>query len=168
MASPREARRALARGDVDGALVLLWNAVEPLRLRGDRAGLRAVERMAAAVAQGGDPATAPEAERLREEVRGLLEEPELVGAGARVEAVPAAVGEVELGDATFGAGEPATAPPPPGAPPGGAPLPEPWAGGGEGGEEGEERPGRRLGPLLWAAFIALVIILNVIGGLRGD
>ena len=157
MATTRDARRALARGDVDGALVLLWNAIEPLRIRGDRAGLEEVERLAAVVAGRADGAYGAEAERLRAEVR------ETLGEGA---APPATVQlDAELG----GFGEPLPLPPQPGAPP----APPPPAGetgpGDADGEEAGERPGgRRLGTLLWAAFVALVIILNVIGGLRGE
>jgi hypothetical protein len=156
MATPREARRELARGDVDGALVLLWNAIEPLRLRGDQDGLEQVLSLAALVAERGDEAQAHEADRLRREVE------EVLGAeAARVEAAPAVsvaeaaddVAQIEWDEVAGTLDE--------------APV-APEASPSADDDAREETGGRRLGPLIWAAFIALVIVLNVIGGLRGE
>ena len=62
----KRARAALRRGDADGALVILWNELEPARLAGDRRSLRAIAGMATAIAQGGDEAQHAEAQRLLE------------------------------------------------------------------------------------------------------
>lgn len=150
MATTRDARRALARGRDDEALVLLWNAIEPLRLRGDRAGLQEVERLAAAVAGRADGAYAAEAERLRAEVRETLGEAAATPVAVAVGAEPAGPGG-----------------PLPPFPEAGVPLPLPdETGTGEPEEAGEQPRGRGLGTLLWAAFVALVIVINVVGGLR--
>jgi hypothetical protein len=73
MSAVRDARRALARGDRDAALVDLWNALEPLRLRGDAAGLHRAAQLAAEIARTGDGSQAREAERLIEAVRLTLD-----------------------------------------------------------------------------------------------
>ena len=62
----KQARAALRRGDVDGALVILWNEVEPARLEGDRRSLRAIGGLATAIAQGGEEGQQAEAQRLLE------------------------------------------------------------------------------------------------------
>lgn len=162
MATAREARRALARGDVDLALVLLWNAVEPHRLEGDRAGLEAIERMAASIAERGDPSQAPEAARLVEEVHKVLAyesgreaEPVVVHAGgpARSEEVVVALEPVQAnGPAepveTFETVETLEG------------LPE------------AERPERsersKLTGLIWAILVAIFILLNVVNRLVGE
>jgi hypothetical protein len=73
MASARNARKALARGAADEALVHLWNAVEPARLAGDVATLRDIGRIAEQIRRDGDPAQQQEAERLLETLRGTIE-----------------------------------------------------------------------------------------------
>jgi hypothetical protein len=156
MATPREARRAIARGDPDGALVLLWNAIEPLRLRGDRDGLEQVQSLAALVAERGDEAHAHEAERLSREVEEVLGADAASVASAPVAAVAGPVEEAAQIEWDEVAGTLDEAPVAPEA----SPSAE--------GDAPEETGGRRLGPLIWAAFIALVIVLNVIGGLRGE
>lgn len=163
MATAREARRALARGDVDLALVLLWNAVEPHRLEGDRAGLEAIGRMAASIAERGDPSQAPEAARLVEEVREVLayesgREDELVahvGAGFEraeelVVAVEPLVESTAPGETveTFETVETVEG------------LP---------GAERPERPERsKLTGLIWAILVAVFILLNVVNRLVGE
>jgi hypothetical protein len=47
-----QARKAVGAGDVDGALVLLWKALEPARLANDRARLREIAEVAAAIPNG--------------------------------------------------------------------------------------------------------------------
>jgi hypothetical protein len=64
----KRARKSLARGRVDEALVLLWNALDPARLEGARA-LRELERLAIAVGERGDEGQQREAQRLLEAVR---------------------------------------------------------------------------------------------------
>ena len=162
MATAREARRALARGDVDLALVLLWNAVEPHRLEGDRAGLEAIGRMAASIAERGDPSQAPEAARLVEEVREVLayesgreaEPVAHVSAGfERAEELvvavepPASTAQVEPVE-TFETVETLEGPP---------------------GAERPERPERsKLTGLIWAILVAIFILLNVVNRLVGE
>lgn len=70
----RKARRALAQGRADEALLFLWNAVEPARLEGGGA-LRELERLAASVAERGDESQKREAARLLATVRGTPPEP---------------------------------------------------------------------------------------------
>jgi hypothetical protein len=60
-----KARKALARGRADEALVILWNLVEPARLEGDSGTLRAIAALAGGVAQQ-DEGSRREAERLLE------------------------------------------------------------------------------------------------------
>lgn len=62
----KQARAALRRGDADGALVILWNELEPARLEGDRRSLRAIAGLATAIAQGGEEGQQAEAQRLLE------------------------------------------------------------------------------------------------------
>jgi hypothetical protein len=47
-----QARKAVAAGDVDEALVLLWKALEPARLENDRSRLREIAEVAAAIPNG--------------------------------------------------------------------------------------------------------------------
>lgn len=70
----KQSRRALERGAADEALVLLWNALEPARLAGDRRALGAIERLALHIAGEGDESQQREAERLLEAVRGSVAE----------------------------------------------------------------------------------------------
>jgi hypothetical protein len=72
VATVKEARRAVERGDVDEALVLLWNALEPLRLAGDTAGLQRVAALADEIAVLGDGEHAHEAARLHAAVVPLI------------------------------------------------------------------------------------------------
>lgn len=154
----RDARRALARGDTDEALVALWNALEPLRLSGDRRGLRAVGEMAAHVATHGDGSQAREAERLLGEVRDLLQLPP---APEQEVAVHATVGRDRL-------------PPPRAEPPVSSTETEgEWWDGELEPEveprrveaEEDERTGPRFGPLVWALIVAAFVIFNIVSGL---
>jgi hypothetical protein len=149
---------------VDAALVKLWNELERLRLAGDQAGLAGVERAAARIAARGDEAQRREAERLLEIVRSnRAEEGEPGAATARLDA-ELARGHLEP--------EPVRAEVEPELPRGQL-EPEPLRGGEAGGytlEEAWEQPaerqqGIRLGPLIWAVVIAVVVILNVVGRL---
>ncbi len=152
MGTVRQARRALRRGDVDGALVDMWNAVEPLRLRGDRSGLEEVAGMAASVVRHGDGSQAREAERLLEEVRRTIDpdalRPAAVAVGAhapvaleRREAregreVPEEWDDVDWGDVEVGPDVPDSEP-----------------------------TGPRIGPLVWALIVAAFVIFNIVSGL---
>jgi hypothetical protein len=142
MATVRDARRALARGHTDEALVALWNAVEPLRLRGDRRGLRAVGQMAEVIAAHGDGSQVREAERLLAAVQETLapdpraREPVTAQAGT-FETVDAAYGEIgEMREMDVDVEV-----------------------------EGAERSGQRLGPLLWAAILIAIVIINIVSAL---
>jgi hypothetical protein len=59
----RKARRAIARGRSDEALVLLWNLLEPARIEGDERVLRAIGDLAHTIARA-DADHRLEAERL--------------------------------------------------------------------------------------------------------
>lgn len=61
------ARKALATNDVDGALVLLWKALEPARLADDKAQLKEIAAVAATIpnGEGADLIAATGAEQLR-------------------------------------------------------------------------------------------------------
>jgi hypothetical protein len=147
MTTPREARRALARGDVDEALVLLWNAIEPLRLRGDEAGLESVAHMAAAIAEGGDGSQAREAGRLLDATH------EMLGAADPPDTV--LIGQAASGSVEPVAGE--RLPDPPGevgAPPGREVPPEP--------------AGRRVSRLVWALVVGAFIVFNILRGLLSE
>ncbi|MGL6279644.1 MAG: hypothetical protein ACRC50_08845 [Gaiella sp.] len=159
MASLRDARRSLDRDDVDEAMVVLWNALEPLRLAGDQDGLEEAARLAARAAAA-DPAYASEAERVRIAVGALTAGP----ADAAV-VVPqrerTLVETLEKWAETVvtatGAGEPGMPEPVSGAPPSDA-----------GSADDEAGRGRRLGPLVWALLAGLFLLLNVLGNLFGD
>jgi hypothetical protein len=140
MASARNARKALARGSADEALVLLWNEVEPARLAGDVATLREIGRLAELIRRDGDPAQQREAERLLETVREFTE--------GEAPARPAAAPEsrMENGATTLEDAEEA------------GPLDE--AGGTEG------RPGR-MTSLVWILLFLLIVIANALRGI-GD
>lgn len=150
MATVRDARRALTRGDIDEALVALWNALEPLRLRGDRAGLKAIGEMAAYVGANGDGSQSREAERLLVQVRDLLQlEPAPAVIAARAEAgsprrdqsPPVVVAPSEPGvdvDEMFEPDDEAA---------------------------DDARPGPRFGPLVWALIVAAFVIFNIVSGL---
>ena len=70
----RQARKALARGHPDQAITLLWNAIEPARLAGDRRALAAIEQLALSVSREGDESQRHEAEKLLAALRGASEE----------------------------------------------------------------------------------------------
>ncbi len=153
MTTVRDARRALARGQTDEALVDLWNALEPLRLDDDRGGLKAVGQMAAQIAAQGDSSQVREAERLLVQVRALLQhdaaaEAVTVGDAGREVAVLAeaapydgAYESTEDGDYE-GESEAEYDEPP---------------------EDDDVRP--RLGKLVWALIVAAFVIFNIVSGL---
>jgi hypothetical protein len=91
MASATKARRALARGATDEALIHLWNEIEPARLEGDTRTLREIAALAAQVKEQGDPAYQREAERMLESLGGWTsaESPAVqTGAAAEIEPAP--------------------------------------------------------------------------------
>jgi hypothetical protein len=85
----RQARKVLARGYPDEAVVLLWNAIEPARLAGDRRALAAIEHLALSLSREGDESQRREAEKLLEALR-----------EASQEADRPATGHVEVGTLT--------------------------------------------------------------------
>jgi hypothetical protein len=133
-----DARKAVARGDADEALVALWNELEPARLAGDRRRLEAVADLAGRIAADGDEAHRREAERLLEAAQALDADGELVAATAQLDA--------EVGAA------------------GGGPVEAPGRVGGPADEEEGSR-GIGLGNLLWALLILAVVLANVLRGL---
>ncbi len=141
----------------DEDLVRLWNAIEPLRLSGDAAGLRDVERRAARIASEGDEAQRRDAERLLEVLSAMDERVTATPATARLDA------EVAMGGRTFRDASPEIE----GGRDDEAP-PETFDPGGrlEGAEPDEEQPRglKRLMPLLWVIVFVVVIVLNVLGG----
>lgn len=160
MSGLRDARRALAGGAQDEALVYLWNELEPVRVAGDRRGLAAIARMATQIAETGD-------EGQRRDATRLLEAVAEAEATAAEEEVLATVGL----DAGVGHGDVYAPQPPQPVPqwlpePGAERLPgeEPMRGeepvAVEEGEEQEKRP--RLASLLWAAIVIGVILLNIL------
>jgi len=147
MANAADVRRALSRGDTDEALVLAWNALEPLRLRGDRSGLKAVGETAAFIAEHGDGSQAREAERLLTAVRSMLQ-PE---AAADVVRIGAAERDVSvLSEA-------------PDYDDGGADDVEYDVDHDETTAGDDDRP--RLGKLVWALIVAAFVIFNIVSGL---
>jgi hypothetical protein len=80
----KRARKSLAGGRVDEALVLLWNALEPARLEGARA-LRELERLAMAAGERGDAGQQREAQRLLEAVRETPAESDWIERGGVLE-----------------------------------------------------------------------------------
>jgi hypothetical protein len=98
----KKARKSLARGRVDEALLLLWNVLDPARLEGGRA-LRELERLAVAAAEQGDESQRHEAQRLLAAVREAPAESDWIETGAPEAARPG-------GDMPAG-GDPAEAPP---------------------------------------------------------
>jgi hypothetical protein len=154
MATVRDARRALARGDTDEALVDLWNALEPLRLRDDRSGLHAVAELAVQIAGTGDGSQAREAERLLEAVRDALD-PDGGSAARRTVSVGTPEPPAVLDDSAPGLDEDREV---------------------EIGEydpddvidvEGDvERP--RFRGLVWALIVAAFVIFNIVSGLLRD
>lgn len=153
MATVRDARRALDRGDVDEALVVLWNLLEPLRLEGDHNGLNRVADMADEIGTLADGSYATEAQRLQAAIgRNATAEPAVTTATER--RVPDSLeswANVLLG------GE--AAPP--------DDLGGDVVGGGDATPEEESR-GRRLGPIVWAILVALFVLLQVLGNVFGD
>jgi hypothetical protein len=142
MASARNARKALARGAADEALVLLWNGVEPARLAGDVATLREIGRLAERIRRDGDPAQQREAERLLETVREFID-----GESAAIPATAALEPRMENGATTLEDAEEA------------GPLDE--------AEGTEGRPGR-MTSLIWILLFLLIVIANALRGIGGD
>jgi hypothetical protein len=95
------ARKSLARGRTDEALVYLWNALEPARLEGSE-GLRELQRLSTAIRERGDAGERREAERLLEAIGRSSEEGKPIEVG-----VPAAhVTEIpDAGASAVGDGE---------------------------------------------------------------
>jgi hypothetical protein len=88
----KAARRSLARGRTDEALVYLWNAVEPARLEGGRA-LSELRRLATLIAARGEEGHRREAQRLLEALGVSSEEIKQIEVGVLDE--PAAEGEAQ-------------------------------------------------------------------------
>jgi hypothetical protein len=152
----KEARRAVARGANDEALVLLWNAVEPARLRGDRRALATIGGLAQVVQRSGDDGQRREAERLLEVLRENAEHG-VAPATATLDARVTGGGGYDAGEVAEGAGavyEERELPDDVYVPEAGTET------------EGAGRAGR-IGNLLWLAFVVLIILVNVIGQLRG-
>ena len=139
MASARNARRALARGKTDEALLILWNEVEPARLAGDAATLHDIGRVAQAIRSAGDPGQQREAERLLETLARIGAEGEapapVAVTGGRAEPVPTTVEDVA-----------ATA---------------------EEAEQGNGRLGR-MASLVWIVLFLLIVIVNALRGIGGE
>ncbi len=146
----------MARGNTDQALVELWNALEPLRLSGNVAGLEAVAQTAAVIAETGDGSQAREASRLLQEVSELLASPEGRATDAFVD-VEVAGAPREIGPVTpppfeeaYGVDEDAP-----------GPVPE----AGPGPEPGDTPTGRsRTASLVWALILGAFVIFNIIRG----
>ena len=137
MAGVKDARRALDRGAQDEALVLLWNALEPARIRGDRSALQGIAALALRVEREGDESQANEARRLLDVLREQASEPEhFAAATERVDAdIQVGGHDVEPGDV----------------------VPE---------EVEQEPGGRGLGSVVWLVILLLVILYNLLGQLR--
>lgn len=153
MATVRDARRALDRGDVDQALVVLWNLLEPLRLEGDDNGLNRVAEMADEIATLAGGSYATEAQRLQAATgRITTAEPAVTTAVER--RVPDSLEQwatVLLGGEAARPGD----------------LEGDVARGGDG-APAEQSRGRRLGPIVWAVLVALFVLLQVLGNVFGD
>jgi hypothetical protein len=146
------ARAALRRDRPSEALVFLWNALEPARLAGDAAALRAIGGLAERVARVGDEGERREAERLLEEIR------EVARHEAGVPATEQVGAEVSVGGDRM-ASEP-TLPDEVGRPP--------YAEEADADAETAE-PGRRAGivNLIWLLLVLGVVLLNILRG-AGD
>ena len=143
MASARNARKALARGAPDEALVLLWNEVEAARVAGDTGTLRDIGRLAEGIQRIGDPAQQREAGRLLETLARAGEH--AAAPAATTETLDAHVarngGPLDLDGVT-----------------------EPTA------EEAEEG-GRGIGKLtslVWIVLFLLIVIANALRGIGGE
>lgn len=151
-----KARRAIARGRSDEALVVLWNLLEPARIEGDRHALRAIGDLAAVVADR-DESSRREAERLLEALGRLAPAAERRAAvEPAVEPIgppPADEVEVELPPVSY-------EPPPATEPAAQAPGAEP----GEVDVEDEAEAGRRPGLARYVVPLAalLLILVNVL------
>ena len=145
MSSVKDARKALGRGDLDEALVVLWNEFEPARLAGDRRRLRAIEGLATRVAQEGDEGQRRDAERLLEMLaRAPDDEGASVPSIAEVEAEPAPLGEEHE-----------------------HPLePEELEHPLEDEAEGERKGRFSIGPIVWLLILLAFLVLNALNGLR--
>lgn len=148
MASVRDVRKAIGRGDADAALLLSWNALEPLRLKGDVGGLQTIGRVAVHILERGDGSQRLEAGKLLEVVE------EALGAGRSDEPV-ASFGPAEpgAGPARDTVGEVERAEPME------IDVPE------LDGPPDEEEAGPRIPPLVWALIIAAFVLFNVLSGL---
>ncbi len=139
----RQARKSLARGRTDEALVYLWNALEPARL--ERAGsLRELRRLATLIRDRGDEAERRDAERLLEAIgRGSADGDQLeIGTLSRPPS--GMVGGVEPFEAESVDAEPAD----------------------QQDDAGEPEAGRpRLGRLLLPILVLLIVLVNVIARL---
>jgi len=136
MQALRDARRHVGRGAYDEALVLLWNAVEPARLAGDRRSLRAIEGLAAHVARAGEEGQQREAERLLEVLRERAMPASAIPATAQLDADVSPegremVGEIEDEMYSDEAGE-------------------------------ETRRGARIGNIIWLLIVIAVVVVNVL------
>lgn len=147
----KEARQAAARGSYDEALVLLWNALEPARLAGDRGALRTIGGVAQLVARSGDDGQRREAERLLGTLQANVEHG-VTPATATLDAEVSGAGGYDVGELATGTGERVER----------HEQFEPPA-------EVEEEQGRagRIGNYVWLAFVVLIILVNVIGQIRG-
>lgn len=83
----KNARKSLADGRVDEALLFLWNALEPARLEGGRA-RRELERLATAAAGQGDESQREEAQRLLGSLRELPADVDAIERAVVEDAVP--------------------------------------------------------------------------------
>jgi hypothetical protein len=131
----REARKSLARGRTDEALVYLWNTLEPARLeRG--ATLRELQRLSTLIRNQGEEAQQREAERLLEAISRSSEE------GQQIEATVLTEGLTGVPEAA----EPAR------------------SGTGESGESVATRPrlGRLLLPLVFLLIILINVIARIV------
>jgi hypothetical protein len=136
MEALRDARRHLGRGRYDEALVLLWNAVEPARLAGDRRALRTIEGLATHVARGGDDAQRREAERLLEVLREQAMPASAVAATAQLDADVSPEGREMAGEIEDEMSS----------------------------DDAVEERGRgaRIGNILWLLIVIAVIVVNVL------
>lgn len=130
------AARAARRGSPDEALVLLWNALEPARLSGDRRALATIDGLAGAIAR--DEQHRHEAERLREAVAATI-----AGGGAERPATAVVDADVAVGGDALEADE----------------VEEAAA------SEGGGR-GLAIGNVVWVLILLGVLILNVLGRLN--
>jgi uncharacterized small protein (DUF1192 family) len=133
-----EAKKAVARGRADEALVHLWNALEPARLAEDAGELVMIGRLAQRIGEFGDEGERRDAERLLEAVRSAAEDER------EPEATVALPGT--NGDGGF--------------------LPEEEAAAEV--EDAESEPGGRFARYALPLVFLIIVIVNVLAGLLGD